>query len=82
MTEWQMHVRALIDLSADFENHFRRKNILSAADKPETRNGAQIRTPGKFGVGRSKPGVLGHIYPEIKGQWLNWIFLKLANGET
>ena len=28
----------------------------------------------KFGVGRSKLGVPGHIHPEIKGQWLNWIF--------
>ena len=25
----------------------------------------------KFGVGRSKLGVPEHIYPEIKGRWLN-----------
>ena len=33
----------------------------------------------KFGVGGSKPGVTGHIYPEIQGQWLNLYFFE--NGE-
>ena len=36
----------------------------------------------KYGFGRSKLGVPGHIYPDIKGQWLNWsVFLKMAKGE-
>ena len=27
----------------------------------------------EFGVGRSKLGVRGHIYPETKGQWLYFL---------
>ena len=51
------------------------RNLLTLRSGPGTRNGVHIRTPAKFGVGRSKLGVPGHIYPEIKGQWLNWIFV-------
>ena len=43
---------------------------------------SRFELPAKFGVGRSKLGGSGHIYPEIKGRWLNYyFFLKMANGE-
>ena len=39
----------------------------------------KFELPAKFAVGRAKLGVPGHTNPEIKGQWLNWIFfLKMA----
>ena len=35
---------------------------------------AYSNSPENLGVGRSKVGVPGHIYPDIKGQWLNLHF--------
>ena len=44
--------------------------------------GRKFELLANFGAGKSKLGVPGHIYPEIKGQWLNLhFFLKTANGE-
>ena len=41
-----------------------------------------MELPAKFGVRKSKLGGSGHIYPEIKGRWVNLnYFLKMANGE-
>ena len=39
----------------------------------------RFELPAKFGVGRSKFGTPGDMYPEIKGQWLNYYFFE--NGE-
>ena len=39
---------------------------------------SRFELPAKIGFGRSKLGVPGHIYPEIKGQWLNWNFFFLT----
>ena len=39
-----------------------------------TRDGVQILTPRNFRVCRSKLAVPGHMYPEIKGTWLNLHF--------
>ena len=41
---------------------------------PEPGTEFTFELPAKFGVGRSKLGDPGHIYPKIKGQWSNWIF--------
>ena len=35
----------------------------------------------KFGVGRSQLGVPGHIHPELKVQWLNWLFFYFQGGK-
>ena len=45
-----------------FNSPFRARNPERSSDS---------NSPQKFGVGRSKLGVPGQIYPEIKGQWLN-----------
>ena len=37
---------------------------------PEPGTDFRFELPVKFGVCRSKLGVPGHVYPEIKGQWL------------
>ena len=60
-----------------FENT--RASYLSAPG-PEPGTEFRFELSAKFGVGRSKLGVPGHIHPEIKGQWLNWIFF-FENGE-
>ena len=31
----------------------------------------RFELPATFGVGRSKLGALGHIYPDIQGRWLS-----------
>ena len=41
----------------------------------------KFELPAKSEVGKSKLGVLGHIYPEIKCQWLNLHFFCFRGGE-
>ena len=57
-----------------FNSPFRARNPERSSDS---------NSPQNLGSVSQKLGVPGHIYPEIKGQWLNWIFffLKMANGE-
>ena len=54
------------------------RNLLTLRSGPEPGTDFRFELPAKFGAGRSKLGVPGHVYPEIKGQWL--IFLKVTNG--
>ena len=41
----------------------------------------RFELPAKFGVGWSKLGVSGHMYPEIKSQWLNYYYFNFPGGE-
>ena len=55
-----------------------RSEPLKFVPGPEPGTDFRFELPAKFGVGRSKLGVRGHIYPEIKGRWLFFLTFEVA----
>ena len=55
------------------------KHILPPGPEPGTE--FRFELPAKFGVGRSKLGVPGHIYPEIKRSMVKFTFFLTSEVE-
>ena len=58
-----------------------RRTFEFSVPRPESGTELRFELPTKFGICRSKHGVLGRTYQEITGRWLKDLFLDFQGGE-